>query len=114
MENRRNIAADVIPINRFPSREALIRRYEAEYSMTEAERKILWKIIDALCATFPKVQFIVATHSPIVISSAENASILRMLSPDKLEQLPNVYGYNTGDVLELTQDSPDMPEEVKR
>lgn len=73
-----------------------------------------WKIIEALCATFPKVQFIVATHSPIVISSAENASILRMLSPDKIEQLPNVYGYNTGDVLELTQDSPDMPEEVKR
>lgn len=73
-----------------------------------------WKIIEALCATFPKVQFIVATHSPIVISSAENARILRMLSPDKVEQLPNVYGYNTGDVLELTQDSLDMPEEVKR
>lgn len=73
-----------------------------------------WKIIEVLCATFPKVQFIVATHSPIVISSAENARILRMLSPDKVEQLPNVYGYNTGDVLELTQDSPDMPEEVKR
>ena len=73
-----------------------------------------WKIIEALCATFPKIQFIVATHSPIVISSAENARILRMLSPDKVEQLPNVYGYNTGDVLELTQDSPDMPEEVKR
>ena len=73
-----------------------------------------WKILDALKATFPKVQFIVATHSPIVISSAENARILRMLSPDKVEQLPNVYGYNTGDVLELTQDSLDMPEEVKR
>ena len=73
-----------------------------------------WKIIEVLCATFPKVQFIVATHSPIVISSAENARILRMLSPDKVEQLPNVYGYNTGDVLELTQDSLDMPEEVKR
>ena len=73
-----------------------------------------WKIIDALCATFPKVQFIVATHSPIVISSAENASILRMLSPDKIEPLSNVYGYSTGDVLDLTQDSPDMPEEVKK
>ena len=73
-----------------------------------------WKIIDALCATFPKVQFIVATHSPIVISSAENAHVLRMLSPDKIEPLPNVYGYSTGDVLDLTQDSLDMPEEVKK
>lgn len=73
-----------------------------------------WKIIDALCATFPKVQFILATHSPMVILSAENASILRMLSPDKIEPLSNVYGYTTGDVLELTQDSTDMPEEVKK
>lgn len=73
-----------------------------------------WKIIDALCATFPKVQFIVATHSPIVISSAENAHILRMLSPDKIEPLQDVYGYSTGDVLDLTQDSTDMPEEVKK
>lgn len=73
-----------------------------------------WKIMDALCATFPKVQFIAATHSPIIISSAENARILRMLNPDKIESLPNVYGYSTGDVLDLTQDSTDMPEEVKK
>ena len=34
-----------------------------------------WKILGALRATFPKVQFVIATHSPIVISSAEDAKL---------------------------------------
>ena len=72
-----------------------------------------WKILGALRATFPKVQFIIATHSPIVISSAENAKLIVMKNPNSIKYLDDAYGYNVGDVLELTQESIDMPQEVK-
>ena len=72
-----------------------------------------WKILGALRATFPSVQFIVATHSPIVISSAENAKLILMENPNKTRELPDAYGYTTGDVLELAQGSINMPQEVK-
>ena len=32
-----------------------------------------WKVLKVLQETFPKVQFIISTHSPIVLSSAKNA-----------------------------------------
>ena len=72
-----------------------------------------WKIIGALRTTFPNVQFIIATHSPIVISSANDAKLILMESPNKIKYLPDAYGYNIDDVLELTQGSVNMPQEVK-
>lgn len=48
-----------------------------------------WKILGALRATFPNVQFIIATHSPIVISSAEDAKLILMESPNKVKYLPD-------------------------
>lgn len=72
-----------------------------------------WKVLGALQSTFPKVQFIVATHSPIVISSAENAQLLLMRSPNEVEELPDAYGINIDDILELRQGSADMPPELK-
>ena len=72
-----------------------------------------WKILGALQATFPKVQFIIATHSPIVISSAENAKLILMENPNRVKELADAYGNNVGEVLELTQGSSEMPEEVK-
>ena len=73
-----------------------------------------WKILSALRATFPKVQFIIATHSPIVISSAENAKLILMENPNKVKELADAYGNNVGEVLALTQGSSEMPEEVKK
>ena len=73
-----------------------------------------WKILGALQATFPKVQFIIATHSPIVISSAENAKLILMENPNRVKELADAYGNNVGEVLELTQGSSEMPEEVKQ
>ena len=73
-----------------------------------------WKILGALRATFPKVQFVIATHSPIVISSAEDAKLILMENPNKVRELPDAYGNNVGDVLELTQGSSEMPDEVKK
>ena len=44
-----------------------------------------WRILEALHKAFPKIQFIVATHSPIIISSAKNAWGSDM--PYKYEQM---------------------------
>ncbi|MCR4818750.1 MAG: AAA family ATPase [Fretibacterium sp.] len=73
-----------------------------------------WKILGALRATFPGVQFIIATHSPIVISSAEDAKLILMEGSGTVKELPDAYGYNIGDVLELAQSSMDMPQEVMK
>lgn len=72
-----------------------------------------WKIVDALTQTFPKVQFILATHSPIVISSAKNAKIIRMISPDEIYIDDDRYGEKTEDVLFFVQGSSDQPAVVK-
>ena len=73
-----------------------------------------WKILGALRATFPNVQFIIATHSLIVISSEKDAKFILMETPNKVRYLPDAYGYNIDDVLELTQGSMNMAEEVKQ
>ncbi len=72
-----------------------------------------WKILDALHTTFPSVQFIVATHSPIVLSSAKDSRLIFMTSPNEVEILENAYGIDVNDVLELRQQSTDMPPELK-
>lgn len=38
-----------------------------------------WKIVDSITKIFPKVQFIAATHSPIIVSSCKNANIFSSL-----------------------------------
>lgn len=40
------------------------------------------KIIDALERTFPKIQFIISTHSPIILSGASNAHVIRLNAND--------------------------------
>lgn len=37
-----------------------------------------WRIVDALRKTFPKVQFIATTHSPIIIASVENINVIKL------------------------------------
>lgn len=71
-----------------------------------------WKIVGALQNTFPKVQFIIATHSPIILSSAKDASILLMKSVNEIVALDNAFGYRINDVLSLRQGTKDMPEEI--
>lgn len=71
-----------------------------------------WKIVGALQNTFPKVQFIIATHSPIILSSAKDASLLLMNSVNEIVALDNAFGYRINDVLSLRQGTTDMPEEI--
>lgn len=60
--------------------------------------------INALCETFPNIQFIVTTHSPLVINHIKKESIFG-LKDNKLVSLPNFnnYGAEIEHVLTLLQ-----------
>lgn len=72
-----------------------------------------WKVIEALRETFEEVQFIIATHSPIVISSAKEANLILLDNDQKITYLPDCYGYEVEDVLRYRQESVSRPKNVK-
>lgn len=72
-----------------------------------------WNIISALEETFPKVQFILATHSPIVISSCSNEQLIMIGDKQEILYLDNAYGYSVEDVLMFRQGTSDKPKEIK-
>lgn len=72
-----------------------------------------WKILDALHSSFPKVQFIAATHSPIIISSFKDAKLLS-IGENGVEELGGAYAYSIDDVVEYKQGSFGIPQELRR
>lgn len=72
-----------------------------------------WNIIKALEETFPNVQFVLATHSPIVISSCENEQLLMIAEDQEIIYLEDAYGYSVQDVLNFRQGTTEKPKEVK-
>lgn len=58
-----------------------------------------WRIVDALTDTFPNIQFIAATHSPIVISSCRNANIISIDAEQKVEYIEDSYAYSVNEIL---------------
>lgn len=72
-----------------------------------------WKILDALHSSFPKVQFIAATHSPIIISSFRDAKLLS-IGQNGVEELSGAYAYSIDDVVEYKQGSSGIPKELWR
>ena len=72
-----------------------------------------WKIIKALEKTFPNVQFILTTHSPIVISSCKNEHLILITDDQEIVYLENAYGYSVQDVLNFRQGTVEKPEEIK-
>ena len=70
-----------------------------------------WKILDALHSSFPKVQFIAATHSPIIISSFRDAKLLS-IGQNGVEELSGAYAYSIDDVVAYKQGSSGIPKEL--
>lgn len=66
---------------------------------TNLHPKWQWKIVDALINTFPNVQFIAATHSPIIVSSCKNARTICIDGNNEVKYLPDVYAYTIDEVL---------------
>lgn len=73
-----------------------------------------WNVVNALEEALPNVQFIMATHSPIVISACKNAALILIDRDQKVNYLPDAYGYSMKDVLELRQGSMEKPRELQR
>ena len=81
-----------------------------------------WKIIEALKTTFPKVQFITTTHSPIVISSCKNDKIILLENVSnnnlEIEYQKSKKGWQINDVLEqimeTTNRDPETEEKLRR
>lgn len=72
-----------------------------------------WNIIKAFSTTFKNVQFIIATHSPIVISSAKEVNLVLLDENKNVNYLPGCYGYTVEDVLCYRQESTSRPKNVK-
>ena len=72
-----------------------------------------WNIIKALSTTFENVQFIIATHSPIVISSAKDVNLILLDEKQSVTYLPECYGYAVEDVLCYRQESVSRPKNIK-
>lgn len=81
-----------------------------------------WKISDALKKTFPKVQFIATTHSPIVLSSCKNDKIILLESSEnnhlEIEYDESKKGWQVNDVLERVMETsnrdPETEEKLNR
>lgn len=58
-----------------------------------------WKIVNALQQTFPSVQFIAATHSPIIVSSCKNANIISMDERLSVHYIKDIYAYSVDEIL---------------
>lgn len=72
-----------------------------------------WNVIEALRKTFENVQFIIATHSPIVISSSKEANLILLDNEQEVTYLPDCYGYEVEDILRYRQESVSRPKIVK-
>lgn len=72
-----------------------------------------WLIVSALQQTFPNIQFILATHAPIILSSCKDALLIRISEDHTIHYLESVYATSIDDVAELTQGSMGIPAELK-
>ncbi len=72
-----------------------------------------WNIIEALKSVFPNIQFIIATHSPIIISSCKDVNLVLVDHNQEVIYLDDAYGYSVNEVLELRQGSSDVLKSVK-
>ena len=71
-----------------------------------------WTILKALRETFPCIQFIISTHSPIVLSSAKDAALYLMQDPNNIKKMNTGYGFQVNDVLMILQGSRYQPDRV--
>jgi len=80
-----------------------------------------WRIVEALIQTFPYVQFIATTHSPIVIASCKDKKVVSLFDSDACtpaieldaEYIKSPYGWRVNDVLNKFMGVDERSPEVK-
>ena len=74
-----------------------------------------WNIIKALKKTFPRVQFIVTTHSPIVVASCKDENLILLNPKEESKYKKSLQGWQVDDVLEeIMQTGNRSPETMKQ
>lgn len=58
-----------------------------------------WNIVNALKKTFPKVQFIVTTHSPIIVASCKEENLILLNKDEEGKYKKSLGGWQVDDVL---------------
>ncbi|SKB11227.1 ATP binding protein [Planktothrix sp. PCC 11201] len=71
-------------------------------------------IIPALTQTFPNCQFIVTTHSPLVISHVDWVHLLCVTPNDIIVERLRSYGKDSNRILETLMDSSERPVEIQQ
>jgi len=73
-----------------------------------------WKVMEALIKTFPNVQFIAATHSPIIIASCKGINVITIDEYKDIRYDNSPYGMDVNYTLDSCQDSQALPEDVQK
>lgn len=72
-----------------------------------------WNIVSALRKTFPNVQFIAATHSPIIIASCKEENLIKISNDKEISYEKTTYGMDVNDTLSICQNSISIAEDIK-
>lgn len=73
-----------------------------------------WRIVDALTETFPNIQFIAATHSPIIVSSCKKANIINVEAEQTVNYVKSSYAFSVNEILRDMLGYHMRPEKVER
>ena len=71
-----------------------------------------WLLVEALQQVFPNVQLIIASHSPIILASVKNGSIIDVSDINNIFYREPAYGLDINDTLRQIQESTNVPSEV--
>lgn len=71
------------------------------------------RILDDLTEIFPKVQFIVSTHAPAVISTVRSENIIMLDNGEVYEPSGEVHGKDTNTIISGIMHSSERPVEIK-
>lgn len=73
-----------------------------------------WKVIEALERTFPNIQFIATTHSPIILASCKDEQVISIKSDLNIEYNKSLYGLQVDEVLVRYQNSYNIVSNIKK
>ena len=71
-----------------------------------------WKVIDALRTTFPNVQFIAASHAPILFASAKDVWLID-IEGEEIQYSQSHYGIDISSSVRQFQGRYELPEEIR-
>lgn len=73
-----------------------------------------WNMVSALKSTFPNVQFIAATHSPIIMASCKGENLIKIDASKQISYEKTPYGLDVNDILSFCQGSIPMAQKVQK